>query len=48
MAELQNTGGMKELNRAFKAARAADPSLRYYDFINTKKMAMLEAIARQK
>jgi hypothetical protein len=48
MAELQNAGGMKELNRAFKAARAADPSLRYYDFIHAKKIEMLEAIARQK
>jgi hypothetical protein len=46
LAELQNAGGMKELNMAFKAARAAGPSLRYYDFIHAKKIAMLEAIAR--
>jgi predicted transcriptional regulator of viral defense system len=45
---MQHNGGMKELNRAFKAARKVDPSLRYYDYLHAKKASMLEAMATQR
>ena len=44
---MQHTGGMKDLNRAFKAARKVDPSLRYFDYLHAHKAAMLEALARE-
>jgi hypothetical protein len=44
--EMQHHGGLKEINRAFKAARKADPSIRYFDYLHAKA-AMLEAIARE-
>jgi hypothetical protein len=37
---------LQELNAAFKAARRADPSLRYVDYLDARKAAMLEAFAR--
>jgi hypothetical protein len=37
--------GDQEMNAAFKAARAADPSLRYPDYMEARKAAMLEALA---
>jgi hypothetical protein len=39
---------MKEMNREFKSARKAGTVVRYHDFLHAKKLAMLEAIARQK
>jgi hypothetical protein len=38
---------LHELNTAFKAARKADPSLRYVDYLEARKAAMLEAFARE-
>jgi hypothetical protein len=40
---MQHNGGMRDLNRAFKVARKVDPSLRYHDYLQAKKAAMLEA-----
>ena len=48
IADLQKTGGMKELNAEFKALRKAGTIVRYHDFLHGKKMAMLEAIARRR
>ena len=48
IADLQATGGMKELNAEFKAARKAGTFIRYHDFLHAKKMAMLEAIAQRR
>jgi hypothetical protein len=42
---MQRKGDLKEFNASFKAARAIDPSLRYLDFVHTKKTATLEALA---
>lgn len=39
------TGELKEFNQAFKAARKADPSILYVDFLNAKTFAMLETLA---
>jgi hypothetical protein len=44
MAELQNTGGLKELNRMFAAERKAGSTMRYPDFLSARKLVMLEAI----
>ncbi|WP_315768263.1 hypothetical protein [Bradyrhizobium sp. SZCCHNR2012] len=41
-------GQMREFNRAFKAARKADASLRYHDYLHARKAAMLEVIAKGK
>jgi hypothetical protein len=46
LVELQQSGGLKDLNREFKAAREAGAAARYRDFLFEKKMGMLEAIAR--
>jgi hypothetical protein len=46
IAKMSATGEMREWNRECKAARAADPSLRYFDFIEKRKVAMLEALAQ--
>ena len=43
---LQSTGGLSDINRAFKAARKEMPSLRYFDYLHAHKAAMLEALAR--
>jgi hypothetical protein len=43
--DLKARGDLKEMNRAFKAARAVDRSLRYQDFLQSKKAAMLETLA---
>jgi hypothetical protein len=45
ITDLQSTGCMKELNAEFKALRKAGTVSRYHDFLHTKKLAMLEAIA---
>lgn len=47
IADLQATGGMKDLNAEFKETRRAGPFVRYHDFLHAKKMAMVEAIARR-
>jgi hypothetical protein len=45
IAEMQRAGDLKDLNRDFKAARAADTKLRYHDYLHVRKAAMLEALA---
>jgi hypothetical protein len=47
MAKMQMTGELREINQAFKAARAAEPSLRYADYLEARKAAMVESIAHQ-
>jgi len=47
MADLQKTGGMRDMNAEFKQARKAGPFVRYHDYLHTKKLAMLEAIAQR-
>jgi hypothetical protein len=47
ITELQRTGGLRDVNAEFKAARAAGKVARYRDFLHAKKLAMLEAIAGQ-
>lgn len=46
--EMQLDGRLRDLNRAFKASRKADRTLRYFDFLHAHKAAMLEAIASGK
>ena len=41
------SGELRELNAAFKAARQTDPSVRYVDYLEARKAAMLEALARE-
>ena len=48
IADLQKTGGMRDMNDEFKQARKAGTFVRYHDFLHAKKMAMLEAIARRR
>ena len=48
IAALQQTGGMKELNAEFKAARNEGSCARYQDFLHAKKMTMLMAIAQRR
>ena len=45
IADLQQSGGLREMNAEFKAARADGKVARYKDFLHAKKLAMLEAIA---
>jgi hypothetical protein len=45
---MQHNGGLKEVNRAFKAARKVDPAIRYFDYLHAHKAAMLEALAGNK
>jgi hypothetical protein len=40
-----STGELKAFNRAFKDAKRVDPSIRYFDYIDARKAAMLEALA---
>jgi hypothetical protein len=40
------SGGLHELNAAFKAARAGDPAVRYVDYLEVRKAAMLEALTQ--
>jgi hypothetical protein len=44
--DLHETGGTKELNA--KAVRKARTVTRHYEFLHAKKLARLEAIARQR
>jgi len=45
--QMQRSGGLKNLNRQFKAAREANPKLRYQDFLHDRKAGMLEALAKK-
>jgi hypothetical protein len=45
--EMQKSGDLKDLNRDFKAARVADPKLRYQDYLHSRKAVMLQALAVQ-
>jgi hypothetical protein len=45
--EMQQNGGMAEVNRAFKAARATTPSLRCRDHLDAFKLKMVEEVAAQ-
>jgi len=47
IAEMQCSGGMRDLNCSFKEARRADRSLRYHDYLHRHKALMLEAMARE-
>lgn len=47
LATMKSKGELRELNQSFRAARAADSSLRYETFIEAKKAAILEALARR-
>jgi hypothetical protein len=40
-----STGELKAFNRTFREARKPDPSLRYVDYLEARKPAMLEALA---
>jgi hypothetical protein len=42
-----SAGELRELNRAFREARVANPSVRYVDYLDARKAAMLEAIATE-
>ncbi|SFO25953.1 hypothetical protein SAMN05216330_102442 [Bradyrhizobium sp. Ghvi] len=46
LAAMKAKGELRELNHSFKSARAVDPSLRYAEFLEAKKAALLEALAR--
>jgi hypothetical protein len=41
------TGELKAFNRAFKETRVVDPSIKYVDYLDARKAAMLEALASQ-
>jgi hypothetical protein len=40
-----DSGDLRDLNAAFKAARLIDPSIRYVDYLEARKAVMLEAVA---
>jgi len=40
------SGNLRRLNRTFKEARKVDPSVRYVDYLEGWKAAMLEALAQ--
>jgi hypothetical protein len=44
---MQGNGGLREFNAGFKAARKADSTLRYFDYLHAKKASMLQAMARE-
>jgi hypothetical protein len=44
---MKQTGELRDMNSAFKAARSVDPSIRYANFMNAKKAAILESLARR-
>lgn len=43
--KMASTGELKAFNRALKEARTVDPTIRYFDYLEAKKAAMLEALA---
>lgn len=42
---MQDSGQLREINRAFKAARAETPSLRYQDYLDARRLSAMEAMA---
>jgi hypothetical protein len=42
----RRAGELRELNLAFKEARAVNPSAKYVDCLEARKASMLEALAR--
>ena len=44
MADLQKTGGMRDMNDEFKQARKVGTVVRYQDFLHANKMAMLKEL----
>jgi hypothetical protein len=44
MANLQKTGGVRDMNDEFKQAKKVGTVVRYQDFLHAKKMAMLEEL----
>jgi hypothetical protein len=40
------SGDLRDLNQSFKEARKADPSVRYVEYLEACKAAMLEALAQ--
>jgi hypothetical protein len=46
--KMGGSGELREFNAAFKAARAADPSVRYVDYLEARKAAMLQALAKER
>jgi hypothetical protein len=48
LEQMMAGGKMRDFNRAFKAARKVDATLRYHDYLHARKAAMLEAIAMGK
>jgi hypothetical protein len=42
-----SVGELREMNAAFKEVRKVDPSVRYVDYLEARKAAMLEALARE-
>ncbi|MFZ5712971.1 MAG: hypothetical protein ACOY3N_09040 [Bradyrhizobium sp.] len=47
LAAMKSKGELRDLNQAFRAARLIDPSLRYEAFMEAKKAALLEALAKR-
>ena len=45
--QMAQRGQMREWNAAFKEARSVEPTLRYATFIEAKKAAMIEELARR-
>jgi hypothetical protein len=45
--EMQANGGMADVNRTFKAARASTSSLRYRDHLDAFKIKLVEQMARR-
>lgn len=43
--QMQEIGGMREVNRAFKAARTETPSLRYQDHMEALKLKLIQGMA---
>lgn len=43
----QDTGGMAQINSAFKARRKAEPGLRYQDWLHRHKELLLETMAKE-
>lgn len=44
---MKSKGELRELNQSFKDARAVDPPLRYAEFLEAKKAALLEGLAKR-
>jgi hypothetical protein len=46
LTAMKAKGDLKGINRDFKAAREADPNLRYRDYFQTRKLGMLTLLAQ--